>query len=59
MPRQMIAGQAVIPKRIPGPMGFGFGSGHRPSDARIMIVKSGPHPRTTRVSPTLTQVLRR
>ena len=41
---QMIEGQSVSPHNMPGPIGFGFGSGHSPTAAAAMMNSSGPVP---------------
>lgn len=56
IPRQMIAGHEVR-KQNPGPMGSGFGSGHRPMSASRIILINGPHPIRTSQNPILNQRL--
>src|SRR5438309_6527020 len=51
---QMIAGQNVRPNSRPGPIGFGFGSGHNPTAAATMMNRSGPAPTTSKARPTFT-----
>src|SRR2546430_13878134 len=51
---QMIAGQNVRPNSRPGPIGFGFGSGHNPTAAATMMKWSGPAPTTSKARPTFT-----
>ena len=53
---QIIAGQNVSPNSMPGPTGFGFGSGHNPNAAAVMMNNSGVAPTTSRTRPTLTHV---
>src|SRR5256885_8005509 len=53
---QIIAGQNVSPNSMPGPTGFGFGSGHNPNAAAVMMNNSGVAPTTSKTRPTLTQV---
>jgi hypothetical protein len=53
---QMIAGQNVSPNSMPGPTGFGFGSGHNPNAAAVMMNNSGVAPTTSKTRPTLTHV---
>ena len=52
---QMMAGQKVIPQRMPGPIGLGLGSGHNPTAAATMIKNKGPEPIKSVISPALTQ----
>src|SRR5213595_1855010 len=53
---QIIAGQNVSPNSMPGPTGFGFGSGHNPNAAAVMMNNSGLAPTTSNTRPTLTHV---
>src|SRR6266404_6171209 len=53
---QIIAGQNVSPNSMPGPTGFGFGSGHNPNAAAVMMNNSGVAPTTSKTRPTLTHV---
>ena len=53
---QIIAGQNVSPNNMPGPTGFGFGSGHNPNAAAVTMNNSGVAPTTSKTRPTLTQV---
>src|SRR5207249_4812517 len=53
---QIIAGQNVSPNSMPGPTGFGFGSGHNPNAAAAMMNNSGVAPTTSKTRPTLTHV---
>src|SRR5438477_11874084 len=53
---QMIAGQNVRPNSRPGPIGFGFGSGHNPTAAATMMNRSGPAPTTSKARPTFTHI---
>src|SRR6267143_723356 len=53
---QIIAGQNVSPNSMPGPTGFGFGSGHNPNAAAVMMNSSGVAPTTSKTRPTLTHV---
>src|SRR6267143_1960293 len=53
---QIIAGQNVSPNSMPGPTGFGFGSGHNPNAAAVMMNNSGAAPTTSKTRPTLTHV---
>src|SRR6266571_1670717 len=53
---QIIAGQNVSPNSMPGPTGFGFGSGHNPNAAAVMMSNSGLAPTTSKTRPTLTHV---
>src|SRR5256885_14855956 len=53
---QIIAGQNVSPNSMPGPTGFGFGSGHNPNAAAVMMNNSGVAPTTSKRRPTLTHV---
>src|SRR5882762_3799112 len=52
----IIAGQNVKANSKPAPTGFGFGSGHNPTAAAKMMVRSGAAPMTSKTSPTLTHV---
>ena len=53
---QIIAGQNVKANSKPAPTGFGFGSGHNPTAAAKMMVRSGAAPMTSKTSPTLTHI---
>src|SRR5437588_1808218 len=53
---QIIAGQNVSANSMPGPTGFGFGSGHNPNAAAVMMNNSGVAPTTSKTRPTLTHV---
>src|SRR5256885_3651692 len=53
---QIIAGQNVSPNSIPGPTGCGFGSGHNPNAAAVMMNNNGVAPTTSKTRPTLTHV---
>jgi hypothetical protein len=53
---QIIAGQNVSPNNMPGPTGFGFGSGHNPNAAAVTMNNSGVAPTTSKTRPTLTHV---
>jgi hypothetical protein len=53
---QIIAGQNVSPNNMPGPTGFGFGSGHNPNAAAVTMNNSGVAPTTSNTRPTLTHV---
>src|SRR3981189_3143771 len=53
---QIIAGQNVKANSKPAPPGFGLGSGHSPTAAAKMMVRSGAAPMTSKASPTLTHV---
>src|SRR2546426_1123855 len=53
---QIIADQNVSPNSMPGPTGFGFGSGHNPNAAAVMMNNSGVAPTTSKTRPTLTHV---
>jgi len=50
---QMTAGQNVKNARRPGPIGFGFGSGHSPTAARMMMPNRGPQPSMKSQKPIL------
>src|SRR3979409_109069 len=52
----IIAGQNVKANSNPPPTGFGFGSGHNPTAAAKMMVRSGAAPMTSKTSPTLTHI---
>lgn len=51
---QSILGENVKNANRPGPIGFGLGSGHSPTAARTMIVRSGPQLNTNNPIPILT-----
>src|SRR5437667_260067 len=53
---QMMAGQNVRPNSRPGPIGFGFGSGHNPTAAATMMNRSGPATTTSKARPTFTHI---
>src|SRR5437879_10441887 len=53
---QIIAGQNVKANSKAAPTGFGFGSGHNPTAAAKIMVRSGPAPITSKTSPTLTHI---
>src|SRR5438132_14230814 len=53
---QIIAGQNVNANRMPGPTRFGFGSGHNPNAAAVMMNNSGVAPTTSKTRPILTHV---
>jgi hypothetical protein len=59
MAMQITAGQNVKKKSNPGPIGFGFGSGHNPTLASKIIASSGPQPNTTSAKPVIDQRLKR
>src|SRR3989442_820340 len=53
---QIIAGQNVKANSKPAPTGLGFRSGHNPTAAAKMMVRSGAAPMTSKTSPTLTHI---
>src|SRR5688572_28381897 len=53
MPRQATAGQNEKKNNSPGPIGFGLGSGHNPTQARTMINNSGVQPTKAMIAPIL------
>jgi hypothetical protein len=49
----MMDGQKVKKAIRPRPIGFGFGSGHKPMLARATMDSSGPDPKTNIQNPIL------